>query len=133
MHCITPDDERSNAGFLSVLGEAGFGQVLQGLGEHFGLDGILCCYASFIAVSHCSGSCPHVDDEATDGKAFNWQPSSYPGPVLCVGKDNLSVEMDGNEKWHSAYVGCGHNGDDVQLEKSKGGPFQRGNEELKDL
>ena len=57
--------------FMSALGEAGFDEVLQGMGEYFGLDGLICYYASFIAVSHASGSYPHVDAEATNGKGFN--------------------------------------------------------------
>ena len=71
MHYITPDDEKSNRDFLSALGEAGFDQILEGIGDHFGLEGIICYYPSFIAVSHCSGSYPHVDARNTSGKAFN--------------------------------------------------------------
>jgi hypothetical protein len=93
MHYITPDDERSNTDFLSALGEAGFDQVLQGLGQHFNFDGIVCYYASVIAVSHCSGSYPHVDAEGTDGKAFNLifpvLQANESTPELMLGEDHF--------------------------------------------
>ena len=71
MHYITPDDEASNMDMLSALGAAGFDRVLQGMGEHFKLDGLVCYYASFIAVQHCTGSYPHSDASESDGKSFN--------------------------------------------------------------
>jgi hypothetical protein len=93
MHYITPDDDRSNNDFLSALGEAGFDQVLQGLGTYFGLDGIICYYLSFIAVSHCWGSFPHVDANATDGKAFNMifpvLQANESTPELMLGEDHF--------------------------------------------
>ncbi|CAB9508732.1 Guanylate cyclase [Seminavis robusta] len=93
MHYITPDDERSNNDFLSALGEAGFDQVLDGIGKHFGLDGIICYYASFIAVSHCSGSYPHVDAENSNGKAFNLifpvLQANESTPELMLGEDHF--------------------------------------------
>ena len=71
MHYITPDDAVSNVDFLSGLGEAGFDQVLDALGKAVGLDGLVAYYASYIALSHCTGTMLHADAENTQGRGFN--------------------------------------------------------------
>ena len=63
MHYITPDDDASNEQFMVALGEAGFDQVLAGIGHHFDLKRLSCFYASFIAVSHCVYSYMHSDSD----------------------------------------------------------------------
>lgn len=49
--------------YMHALGEAGFDQVLAGIGNHFGLDKLSCFYASFIAVSHASFTNMHSDSD----------------------------------------------------------------------
>lgn len=69
MHYITPDDDESNEQYFKALGEAGFDEVLAGIGEFFGLESLSAFYPSFIAVSHCVHSYLHSDSD--DPRVFN--------------------------------------------------------------
>ena len=60
---MTPDDDESHEQFMVALGEAGFDQVLQAMGQYFGLSKLSCFYPSLIAVSHASGSHMHSDSD----------------------------------------------------------------------
>jgi hypothetical protein len=71
MHYVTPANDDAFDDYLKALGLAGFDSVLKSIGEHFKLDGLLCYYMSFIAVSHCDKGFIHADYEGTGGKGFN--------------------------------------------------------------
>jgi hypothetical protein len=73
MHYITPDDDKSNHDMLAALRDAGWvDDFLAPLGRHFGLQGLMSYYMSFIAVTHCTGSYLHWDAEPEEGDShFN--------------------------------------------------------------
>jgi SET domain len=67
MHYITPDDDKSNDDMLAALRDAGWVDgILAPLGRRFGLQGLMSYYASFIAVTHCTGSYLHYDAQEDD-------------------------------------------------------------------
>lgn len=72
MHWISPADAASQDDYLKALSAAGFDEVLQGIGRHFGhIEGLVCYHLTFIAVSYCSDGYMHVDSTGTGNKAFN--------------------------------------------------------------
>ena len=116
MHYVTPADDVAFDDYLEALGLAGFDSVLKSIGEHFKLDGLLCYYMSFIAVSHCDKGMIHADYDGTGGKGFNL---IFPlmlvdgsGPELDLQADDESVRAgyhyrfdEGNIVGDSAYHG----------------------------
>ena len=110
MHYITPDDDKANLDFLTALGEAGFDTVLDGVGDYFELDGLMCYYISFIAVSYCDGSYLHADAEGSNGKNFNMlfpvMQTEDPGPELDIEADDGSLVIGYKyEKDHAILLG----------------------------
>jgi hypothetical protein len=71
MHWISPLDEHTHDDYLRALGAAGFGEVLQQIGLHFNLDGLVCYHMTFIAVSYCEQGFLHVDVSNTGRRVFN--------------------------------------------------------------
>lgn len=71
MHWTSPADEEAHNDYLTVLSSGGFDQVLEAIGEHFGLDGLSAYHLSFIAVSHCEKGFIHADVSESGRKAFN--------------------------------------------------------------
>eukprot|EP00980_Cylindrotheca_fusiformis_P029211 scaffold22753_cov160-Cylindrotheca_fusiformis.AAC.3 len=71
MHWISPYNAATHLGFLQELGIAGFDDVLKGVGEHFGMEGLAVYQMSFIAVSHCTEGVLHEDIAGSGGKVFN--------------------------------------------------------------
>lgn len=63
MHYVTPDDDEANEQYYHALHEAGFDQVLQGVGDYLGVDKLSCYYPSFIVVTHCVNTFMHSDSE----------------------------------------------------------------------
>jgi hypothetical protein len=71
MHWISPLERNAHDDYLRALSAAGFDQVLQQMGEYFGLDGLACYHVTFIAVSHCQRGYIHYDVTHTGNRVFN--------------------------------------------------------------
>ncbi|CAB9512634.1 expressed unknown protein [Seminavis robusta] len=71
MHWISPSDGVSYSHFLKALGVAGFDEVLEAIGKHFGYRGLVAYHLSFLAVSKCDPGTFHVDATNTGGKSMN--------------------------------------------------------------
>ena len=71
MHWISPSDWISQMDYLRALSAAGFDEVLQQIGDHFGFKGLACYHVTFIAVSHCQRGYLHYDVSNTGRKTFN--------------------------------------------------------------
>ena len=71
MHWISPLDAPAQDDYLRALSAAGFDEVLQQLGEHFGFKGLAAYHVTFIAVSHCAKGYMHYDVKQTGARVFN--------------------------------------------------------------
>jgi len=71
MNWVYPADEVARKSFLRALGAAGFDDVLAGVGEMLGLNGLVCYDNSFLAVTQSDDSYMHTDMEDSGRKAFN--------------------------------------------------------------
>jgi hypothetical protein len=91
MHYIAAWDDVARRSFLSQIGKAGFDEVMNGIGNHFGLDSLTCFHTSYMGVSECDSSFTHTDIYATDNKAYNiiW-------PIVLVdgSKPELNLQAD---------------------------------------
>lgn len=56
LHYLTPAEDSAMEAFLHGLSQGGFDTVLQTIGKHFQLDGLMCYYMSINAVLHGSRS-----------------------------------------------------------------------------
>jgi len=91
MHYLAAWDEVARRTLLGQIGRAGFDDVMNGVGTHFGLDSLTCFHASYMAVSKCDVSFTHTDIYATGEVAFNiiW-------PIMLVNgsKPELNLQAD---------------------------------------
>jgi len=71
LHWLSPADGSTHKNYLESLSFAGFDQVLEGIGEYLGLEGLVAFHVTFIAVSFCMSGYEHHDVEWTGGKTFN--------------------------------------------------------------
>jgi hypothetical protein len=71
MHWISPSDANAHEDYLRALSAAGFDDVLQQIGKHFGFKGLAAYHVTFIAVSQCSKGYIHYDATHTGAKVFN--------------------------------------------------------------
>jgi len=71
MHWISPSDAIAEENFLEAFGQAGFDQVLESVGVHFGYRHLAAYHLSIIAVSHSDPGEMHVDCTNTGAKAIN--------------------------------------------------------------
>lgn len=71
MHWLSPDDAKAEQNFLEAFSKAGFDDVLQSAGQHFGFRGLAAYHLSVIAVSNCEGGMLHVDCTNTGSKSMN--------------------------------------------------------------
>ncbi|CAJ1945599.1 unnamed protein product [Cylindrotheca closterium] len=71
MHWMSPFNEKAHLDYLQELGMAGFDDVLQSIGEYFGMDRLAVYHMSFIGVSYCSDDFIHRDISGSGGKVFN--------------------------------------------------------------
>lgn len=94
MHWISPADEDAHDDYLRILSEGGFDSILDEIGKHFGLDGLVAYHVTFIGVSHCSKGFMHHDFKDIDGKAFN-----IIIPLILANKTGpeLDLRQDGDE------------------------------------
>lgn len=70
-HWLNPTDEDALQQFLRVLGDGGFDRVLDGIGRHFDLDGLVCYSVGFLVLDQCRDSVAHYDFKRINGKGFN--------------------------------------------------------------
>jgi hypothetical protein len=56
---------------LNALGEAGFDNILKGIGEKFGFKKLVCMHLAFIGVSHSAHGFKHADMVNTGNKTYN--------------------------------------------------------------
>jgi hypothetical protein len=68
---LSPRDKLAHESFLEALGAGGFDEVLKGIGESLGFDGLAAFHITFIGVSHASRGFLHKDHSDSNGKAFN--------------------------------------------------------------
>lgn len=101
MHWISPYNDKAYQHFLRALGEAGFDEILQSVGRHFGFEGLTAYHLSVIAVSKCSHGNIHVDATNTGAKVVNviipLILAGDTGPELRLGDDEL-VNHAGEQK-----------------------------------
>jgi hypothetical protein len=71
MHWISPGGPSAQDSYLEALGESGFDDVLKAIGEHLGLDGLVCYHLTFIGVSYSQKSEIHYEFQEVDGKSYN--------------------------------------------------------------
>jgi hypothetical protein len=71
MHWASPADESAHDDYLRVLSAGGFDEVLEGVGNYFGLEGLCAYHLSFIGVSQCEKGLIHIDVDDSGGMAFN--------------------------------------------------------------
>jgi hypothetical protein len=71
MHWISPMNQDAHDEYLRALSAAGFDDVLQHIGDHFGFHGLAAYHVTFIAVSHCTQGYLHYDATSTNASVFN--------------------------------------------------------------
>jgi hypothetical protein len=94
MHWISPADAGSHEDYLRLLGESGFNELLEAVGERFGWEGLVCFHVTFIGVSECDEGYPHYDFHDTGGKGFNM---IIPLILVNDSKAELDVHADSGE------------------------------------
>jgi hypothetical protein len=100
MHYVTPANDDAFDDYLKALGRGGFDSVLKSIGDHFKLDGLMCYYMSFIAVSHCDRGLIHADYEGTGGKGFNL---IFPLMLVDGSGPELDLRADDDESVRAGY------------------------------
>ena len=73
MHWISLLDAYSHNDYLRALSAAGFDEVLQHVGEHFGFDGLACYHVTFIAVLHCNRGWVQANDVVNMDFIAHWE------------------------------------------------------------
>jgi prolyl 4-hydroxylase len=71
MHWISPADERTHEEYLDVLARGKFDVVLDAIGKHLGLEGLVAYHLTFIGVSHSEKGFMHDDSAFTGGSVYN--------------------------------------------------------------
>jgi SET domain len=71
MHWFSPGAGPAHEHYLQALSVAGFDEVLKGIGEHLGMDGLVAFHVTFIGVSYSNRGYLHRDVDHTGGKVFN--------------------------------------------------------------
>jgi hypothetical protein len=71
MHWISPGGEEATQDWLEMLSEAGFDEVLKGIGETLNMTGLVAFHGTFMGVSLSTKHYLHYDVQNTTGKMFN--------------------------------------------------------------
>ena len=71
LHWFSPGAAPAHEHYLQALSVAGFDEILDGIGQHLGLDGLVAFHVTFIGVSHSTRGYLHHDVVETDGKVYN--------------------------------------------------------------
>ncbi|KAG7340641.1 SET methyltransferase domain containing protein [Nitzschia inconspicua] len=91
MHYISAWDETARRNFLGEVGRAGFDDVLDGIGNYFGLDNMTCFHLSYMGVSECEKSFTHTDVYATGDVSYNM---IWPLQLVEGSKPELNLQSD---------------------------------------
>lgn len=68
---ISPGENSAQQSYLEALSIAGFDDILAGIGETLGMDGLVAFHVTFIGVSYSTKGYMHYDVSETGAKAFN--------------------------------------------------------------
>ena len=71
MQWISPGENSAQQSYLEALSIAGFDDILAGIGETLGMDGLVAFHVTFIGVSYSTKGYMHYDVSETGAKAFN--------------------------------------------------------------
>ncbi len=71
MHWISPSHERIHEEYLQVLARGNFDLVLDAIGTHLGLEGLVAYHLTFIGVSYSEKGYIHRDTHHTGGSVYN--------------------------------------------------------------
>jgi SET domain len=71
MHWFSPGAGPAHEHYLQALSVAGFDEVLKGIGEHLGMEGLVAFHVTFIGVSYSNRGYLHRDVDHTGGKVYN--------------------------------------------------------------
>ncbi|KAL3770125.1 hypothetical protein ACHAW5_009666 [Stephanodiscus triporus] len=71
MHWISPADEKTHEEYLDVLARGNFDVVLDAVGKHLGLEGLVAYHLTFIGVSHSEKGFIHHDSTITGASVYN--------------------------------------------------------------
>lgn len=71
MHWFSPGSAAAHEDYLQTLSLAGFDEILESVGEHLGMDGLVAYHVTFIGVSFSNRGYLHTDVIETGGKVYN--------------------------------------------------------------
>ena len=71
MHWFSPGASPAHEHYLQALSVAGFDEILNGIGEYLGMDGLVAFHVTFIAVSFSNRAFLHFDVKETGAKVYN--------------------------------------------------------------
>jgi SET domain len=91
MHYTAAWDETARRNFLGEVGRAGFDDVMDGIGNYFGLENMTCFHMSYMGVSECDKSFIHTDVYATGEVSFN---IIWPIQLVEGSKPELNLQSD---------------------------------------
>ena len=102
MHWFAPSDERTHEITIRMLKEGGLDEVLEAIGTHFDLDGLIIQSAGILAVTHCEEGYLHTDFKQVSGKVFNFliplhSPNGADPELQVIGKRRKPKQPE-NEK-----------------------------------
>jgi hypothetical protein len=71
LHWLSPGGAAAHEHYLQALSAAGFDDILDGIGRHLNMDGLVAFHVTFIAVTFSNRGYLHYDVQNTGGKVFN--------------------------------------------------------------
>jgi hypothetical protein len=71
LHWLSPNGHEAHEDYLQALQVAGFDSVLQSIGDHLQLDGLVAFHVTFIGVSQAIRGYVHIDVSQTQAKTYN--------------------------------------------------------------
>ena len=71
MHYAAAWNDAARRSVLAALGDSGFDEALNGIGQRFGYDNMTCFHGSFMGLTHCEKSIMHTDIYATNDQSWN--------------------------------------------------------------
>lgn len=71
LHWLSPGGAAAHEHYLQALSAAGFDDILDGIGRHLNMDGLVAFHVTFIAVTFSNRGYLHYDVQRTGGKVYN--------------------------------------------------------------
>lgn len=127
-HWLNPADEEGFEQYLNMLAEGGFGVVLEGIGRHFGLDGLTCYSVGFSVLDQCEEGFTYYDFRNVDGKAFSlmipiWMEDHLVSQHVIRSSTDATVLADVDYEYNQA-IGVGddtkHNTGNIDYRSTRG-------------